>query len=298
MEKEKVIALGFFDGVHLGHRALLRRCREEADSRGCTAAALTFDNHPDNLVSGGEVGLLNTAQDRRFLLESIGGMDEVLTLHFDKTMMSMPWEDFVTDVLIGVYHACHVVCGHDFRFGDRGLGTAALLKARCGELGLGCDVIAPVRREERIVSSTYIRALLEKGEMRRAVDFLGHGHLLSGEVVHGRQIGRTMGVPTANLCVPEELLCPRRGVYAGLARWEGKSRPAVINVGMRPTVEGTNVNAEAWLLDFDGDLYGKTLQLSLFHFLRPEKKFGSLEALKAAILENAAETRRLLPTMR
>lgn len=298
MEKEKVIALGFFDGVHLGHQALLRRCREEANSRGCTAAALTFDRHPDDLVFGGQMRLLNTAQDRRCFLQTLGGMDEVLTLHFDKTMMSMPWEDFVTDVLIGAYHACHVVCGHDFRFGDRGKGTAALLKARCEELGLGCDVIAPVQRDGMTVSSTYIRTLLEAGDMERAVRFLGHGHILSGEVVHGRQIGRTIGVPTANLCMPEELLCPRRGVYAGLARWEGNARPAVINIGIRPTVEGTNVNAEAWLLDFDGDLYGKTLQLSFFRFLRPEKKFGNLEELKAAILANAAETRRLLLVMR
>lgn len=298
MDREKVIALGFFDGVHLGHQALLRRCRAEADSRGCTAAALTFDNHPDNLVFGGRVGLLNTPVDRHFLLEALGGMDEVLTLHFDKAMMSMPWEDFVTEVLIRQYHACHVICGHDFRFGDRGKGTAALLQARCEELGLGCNVIAPVRQEGVLVSSTHIRTLLEAGDMEGAVRFLGHGHILSGEVVHGRQIGRTIGVPTANLCVPESLLCPKRGVYAGTAQWEGNARPAVINIGVRPTVKGTNVNAEAWLLDFDGDLYGKTLRLSFFHFLRPEKKFGSLEELKAAILANAAETRRLLPAMR
>ena len=143
------------------------------------------------------------------------------------------------------------------------------------------------------ISSTYIRELIRAGEMERAVEFLGHPHILTGTVVRGKQLGRTIGIPTANLLLPEGVLCPRFGVYACRALVDGKTFPAVTNVGVRPTVSGEGITIEPWLLDFSGDLYGKTLTLEFHAFLRPERKFASLEKLQEEIRKNAAETRSL-----
>lgn len=292
----RVIALGFFDGVHLGHAALLRRARERADALGVSAAALTFDRHPDTLVTGQPVPLLNSRADREWLLTARFGMDEVLLLHFDRETMRMPWQSFVRDYLVGELDACHVVCGHDFRFGDRGAGNPARLSALCASLGVGCDVIERVELGGQTVSSTHIRALVAAGEMEEANRFLGHPHVLSGEVVPGKQLGRTIGIPTANLRAPDGVLLPRFGVYATrVALADGSVYPAVTNAGVRPTVDDRlGVTIEPWLLGFDGDLYGQTIRVEFHSFLRGEVKFDGLDALRAEILRNAAQTKEFL----
>ena len=290
---ECILALGFFDGVHLGHGALLRRTRELADELHLPAAALTFDTHPLELVSGQRVALLNTAAERAALMRGLYGIDKVLILHFDRETMAQPWERFVRDTVCGEYRAAHTVCGEDFRFGAGGRGTAALLKEECARLGVGCDCVAQVCMDGAPVSSTRIRALLEAGETTAAVRLLGHPHLLTGTVTQGKRIGRTLGIPTANLTPAEGVLVPRFGVYAANAIFDGQTRRAVVNIGTRPTVGGENVTVEPWILDFDGDLYGHTLRLELLSFLRPEKKFSSLEELKAEILRNADQVRKM-----
>lgn len=290
--KTCVLALGFFDGVHLGHGALLRRTRELADRCGLQAAALTFDTHPDTLVYGTPVPLLGSATDREQLMQQLYGIDQVFTLHFDRKTMSQPWEDFVRRTVIDGYGAAHVVCGHDFRFGAGGQGEPRRLAELCRTLGVGCDCIPEIRMDGDTVSSTRIRGLIAQGRMDEAAALLGHGHLLSGVVVKGRQLGRTLGIPTANILLSEAVLTPCRGVYAATADWGCGPHMAVVNIGSRPTVEGHRVTVEPWILDFQGDLYGRTLHLSLFHFLRPEQKFGSLEELRTEILRNAAQTRK------
>lgn len=287
-----VIALGFFDGVHLGHGGLLRQARAVADRLQIPAAALTLDTHPDALLRGEAVALLNTPAERELLMRRLYGIDEVLTLHFDREVMRQPWEDFVRTTLAQRYHAAHLVCGHDYRFGAGGAGTPALLAQTARSLGIGFDCIPEIRLDGQTVSSTLIRRLLRDGEMRQAVRFLGHPHLLSGTVVRGRQLGRTLGIPTANMAVSESILLPRRGVYAAKARFDGQERLAVVNIGCRPTVHGETVTVEPWLLDFDGDLYGHELCLELYNFIRPEREFPSLDALKAEILRNAEQVRR------
>ena len=291
MTRPCVLALGFFDGVHIGHGGLLRRTRETADRLGVPAAALTFDTHPDTLVSGHSVPLLNTPEDRAALMREYYGIDEVLTLHFDRETMTQPWERFAEETLLGRYHAVHLVCGHDFRFGDRGAGNPEKLAAFCAQRGIGFDRIDVIELDGAPVSSTRIRALLEAGDMAEAVRCLGHPHVLTGPVVSGRRLGRTIGIPTAILALPPQLLCPRHGVYAALACFDGRRLPAVVNIGSRPTVGGTHVTVEPWILDFDGDLYGRTLRLEFYTFLRPEQKFDSLDELRAAILHNAEQTR-------
>ncbi len=288
----RVIALGFFDGVHLGHAALLCRARERAAALGVSAAALTFDQHPDTLVTGQAVPLINSRADREWLLRDRFALDEVLLLHFDRETMRMPWQSFVRDHLVGELSACHVVCGHDFRFGDRGAGDPERLRALCAELGVGCDVIERIELGGRTVSSTYIRGLIAAGEMEEANRFLGHPHVLSGTVVPGKQLGRTIGIPTANIYAPDGVLLPKFGVYATKVFLpDGSEYPAVTNVGVRPTVhDTTGITVEPWLLGFDGDLYGQTIRVEFYRYLRGETKFDGLDALRAEILRNAAQT--------
>ena len=292
--KKRVIALGFFDGVHLGHGALLARTEELALQYGVTGAALTFDRHPDELVHGLQVPLLNTAEERKALIRELYGVGELLTVHFDAERMAQPWEDFVRHTLLEDFGAVHVVCGYDFRFGARGQGNAQRLAELCKTLGIGCDCIPAVTVGGETVSSTRIRKLLQEGKTEEAVELLGHPHLLSGTVVSGRGLGRTMGIPTANLRMEEGILLPCRGVYSALTVIEGKTHPAVVNIGSRPTVEGKHVTVEPWILDYVGDLYGKELTLELYSYLREERRFESLEALQAEIHRNAQQTKDLL----
>ena len=294
--KEKVIALGFFDGVHLGHAALLRRTVEEAARRGVTPAVFTFDRPPKEVLTGTPCPLINSPEDRKDLVQRLFGIREVLMVPFDHEMMTTPWDDFVTNILVGRYHAVHLVAGHDHHFGHKNQGSPELLMEKCRELGIGCDVLPKVTLDGVTVSSTYIRGLLERGEMQEAMRFLGHPHCLSGEVVHGRQLGRTIGVPTANLLIPEGVLTPAFGVYATkVILPDGSEKLAVTNVGVRPTVGESNlVTVEPWILDFEGDLYGRHIRVDFYQRLRGEKRFDGLTALQQEIFANAEETRALL----
>ena len=295
MEKQRrVIALGFFDGVHLGHGALLRRVAEVAGEEQARPCAFTFDQSPAAALTGREVPLLTAVEDRRLLMERLYGIRELIVAPFS-LLRDMDWRDFVTGYLQTELGVVHAVAGHDFRFGRGGEGDPRRLKELCGELGLGCDIIPKVEVDGVTVSSTYIRALIGSGELEKAARFLGHPHVLSGTVVHGHELGRTLGTPTANLIVPDGVLAPAFGVYASRVILPGgESRAAVTNIGVRPTVnQGTaGVTVEPWILDYQGDLYGKTICLELYKRLRPERKFDSVDELRAAIVRNAEETRQ------
>ena len=291
--KEKVIALGFFDGVHLGHAALLRRTVEEAARRGVTPAVFTFDRPPKEVLTGTPCPLINSPEDRKDLVRRLFGIREVLMVPFDHEMMTTPWDDFVTRILVGRYHAVHLVAGHDHHFGHKNQGSPELLMEKCRELGLGCDIIPKVEVGGITVSSTYIRRLVEMGQIERANRFLGHPHVLTGTVRHGRGLGSSRLFPTANLIIPPHVLVPSHGDYVTRATLEdGTSYAAVTNVGTRPTVNsGSDITVEACLLDFEGDLYGKTLRVEFFQHLRDEIRFDSLDALKAQIAADADTTR-------
>ena len=291
MNAPSVIALGFFDGVHLGHMALLRTVRGRADALGLRAVALSFDTHPDALVRRTSVPLLSTTAQREQLLRAEGGVDEVRFLHFDEAFMNMPWQTFLDEILIGQFAAAHLVCGYDYRFGARGAGTAALLQQACAERGLGCDVVGKVELDGVTVSSSHIRELLAAGEAEQAARFLGRPYCLTGRVVHGSALGRTMDTPTANLVCAPELLVPKRGVYITRARCGAGDFAAVTNVGVRPTVDGEGVRVEAWLLGYAGNLYGREISLDFYKYLRPEQKFDSVQALRDEIIKNADQAR-------
>ena len=218
-------------------------------------------------------------------MQSLYGIEDVIFCHFDKAMMNMDWEAFVEDYLVRELHACHLVCGHDYHFGARGFGNAERLTEKCRALGLGCDVIGEVKLDGVTVSSTYLRRLLKEGRMEEAVRFLGHGHIISGIVQHGDSRGHTLGLPTANLALDASLLVPAFGVYGGWADAGELGRfPAAVNLGVHPTVhELPHPVAEASLLGFDGDLYGRFLRLELLFQVRPERQFSSLQELTAQI---------------
>ena len=288
-----VIALGFFDGVHRGHGALLRKAAERAGELNAAPAVFTFDRSPKEFVTGKPVLLINSNDDRRDIIRRVYGIQRVIFAPFDREMMTMPWQDFITELLVKQYGAVHLVAGHDYRFGHKNAGTPELLQEKCRQLGLGCDIIPKVEYDGITVSSTYIRQLVESGQVERAAEFLGHRHCLSQTVTHGFRFGRTIGIPTINFTVPDHVLVPERGVYITRVYLpDGSSFAGVTNVGTRPTVSDSGkVSIETFLLDFDGDLYGKRIRLEFCRRLREEKKFESPQQLKDEVGKNIAQAR-------
>ena len=287
-QQKRIFALGFFDGVHLGHQALLGACVSLAGSAGAEAAAITFDRHPRSLFTQDPPPLISTAASRRLLLGRYG-ITYVKQYPVIPEVMGMPWEEFLEGLL--EEGAAGFVCGDDFRFGRRNEGTATGLVKFCEDRGLPCAIVPEQTVDGKRISSTYIRTQIECGDMETAKRFLGHPHIVSGVVVPGKQLGRTLGIPTANIRLEEGLVVPKFGVYACRVTIDGKTYSAVTNVGTRPTVSGVGVTVEPWILDFDGNLYGQEITLEFHRFLRPETKFDGLEALKTQINRDAETTR-------
>ena len=291
-DTQRVIALGFFDGVHIGHGELLKRTKQRAAELGVMPSVLSFDVHPDTLVFGKEVPLINSAIGREEIIRRCFGIQNVVFIHFNQHVMRMPWQEFLRS-LVEELQVCHIVVGHDFCFGYRGEGTAERLKSYCAENGLGCDVIPPVLLDGQIVSSTHIRELIRNGQIEEANRWLGHPHTLSDTVHSGYHLGRKLGSPTINMFFPDGVLVPRHGVYAAKVFLEnGQSYIAVTNVGVRPTVsEDNRVSVESHLLDYSGNLYGRQARLEFYSFMRDEIKFDSFEALSEQIHRDAEAAR-------
>lgn len=292
MAKKKVMALGFFDGIHIGHAALMNMIIKRAREYDAEPAVLTFDVHPDSLVFKKNVPLINSADDRERILSRCFGIDDVVVVHFSQSVMHMDWKVFI-DELIDDMDLCHIVVGHDFKFGYKGLGTAEKLKEYCSQRGVGCDIIPPVCKDGVIVSSTLIRGLIESGEIEKANEYLGRPHTLTDVVRSGYHLGTQMGTPTINMRFPDGVIIPRHGVYAAKAYVDGEKYMSVTNVGVRPTVsEDGGVNVESFLLDFTGNLYGRLVRLDFYKFMRPERKFDDIDELAAQIKHDAESTRK------
>ena len=289
---KRVIALGFFDGVHKGHGALLRTVAQAADQLGAMPCAFTFDRSPTAAITGQTIPLLSSVEDRVWLMRRYYGIEEVIVAPFDG-MQKMDWQDFVSEYLQKELGCVHVVAGHDFHFGYMGKGNPQRLQEKCRELGMGCAIIQKVEQDGITISSTYIRTLIAQGEVERADQFLGHPHTLTNRVAHGKKIGTTtLGFPTVNLLIPQGVIVPAFGVYATRVWFDGQCRCAVTNVGVRPTVEDNDghVTVEGFILDFDGDLYGHEIRMEFYKYLRPEQKFVSMQALADEIRHNAQQT--------
>ena len=293
MEKRKrAMALGFFDGVHIGHAALMNMTKKRAAEIGAIPSVLTFDIHPDNLVLGKEVPLINSAIGREEIIRREFGIDNVVFIHFNQKVMHMDWQEFI-DVLIDELDIAWLIVGHDFCFGYKGLGTAGRLKEYCAGKGIGCDIIEPVSVDGVTVSSTLIRRLIENGEIERANKLLGHPHTLTDTVRSGYHLGTGMGTPTINMKFPEGVLIPKHGVYAAKVYLEdGSSHISVTNIGVRPTVsDAGKVSVESFILDFEGNLYDRQARVEFYSFLREEKRFSDIARLSEQIKRDANAAR-------
>lgn len=287
-EIKRAIALGFFDGVHLGHAALLEKTKQRAEEIDAVPSVLSFDVHPDTLVFGKNVPLINSALGREEIIRRCFGIDNVVFIHFNQHLMHMPWDEFI-DSLIHELNIGWIVVGHDFCFGYKGAGTAERLKTYCEARGIGCDIIPAIMVDGRVVSSTHIRELIADGEIEEANRLLGHPHSLVDTVHSGYHLGTKMGTPTINMFFPEGVLVPRHGVYATRVYLEdGASYVAVTNVGVRPTVSTSGrVSVESFLLDYSGNLYGRQARVDFYSFIRPEQKYDDFEELSAQIKHDA-----------
>jgi riboflavin kinase/FMN adenylyltransferase len=291
-----VVTVGMFDGVHRGHRALLDRLAAEAAARDMPTAAVTFDRHPLAVLRPGSEPPLLTTLDRKVELLGEAGMAVVLVLEFTRELSEVPAEAFAAEVLFDALAARAVVVGENFRFGHKAAGDPALLN----ELGRprGIEVVAvPLHAQgDQVVSSTRIRAELAEGDVAAAAASLGRPYAVEGVVVVGdRRGGPLLGVPTANLDVPDGIALPADGVYAGhlTDELDGVERPAAVSVGTNPQF-GTDRRVEAHVLDFDGDLYGHRVSVDVTHRLRGQATFADVEELAAQIRADVDQTRRLL----
>ncbi len=290
------VALGTFDGVHLGHQQVLKSMQQAAQAKGLQSWVFTFKNHPKAVVPPYQAPLLLSAwQEKITLLQRHSALDGIVLQSFDKDFSEQAPEDFVEHLLCQRLQAKHIAVGFNFRFGYKAKGTPQLLEAMGEQLGFSVSVVPAYTHQGASVSSSKIREYLLQGELQQALILLGGHYLVQGEVVHGQGIaGKFLGVPTANLHLADSpKALPPKGVYACEIHINGETKayPGILNLGLRPTFSGEGLNLEAHLLDFEGDLYGKTLQVYFKHFLRAEKKFDGPDALKAQIQKDLSEAR-------
>ena len=284
IQKKRVIALGYFDGIHIGHTALMKRVLEIGDKTGLVPSVITFDSHPRCLVDGRVVPLINSPEDRAGLLRRVFGIEDIIFLHFDRATVSMSWSKFI-DHLVEEFGARHLVAGNNFKFGFGATGNSMLLKEKCDEIGIGCDIIPNISYDGIVSSSTYIRELLKEGDMERANAFLGHPHVLTDVVRYGYKLGRTLDAPTINMRFAPGVLVPAFGVYATKSHLDdGVEKISVTNIGIRPTVDDSeNITAETHIIDFQRNLYGHRVRIEFYKRLRPEIKFNNVDELKEQI---------------
>ncbi|HVF75118.1 MAG TPA: bifunctional riboflavin kinase/FAD synthetase [Acidimicrobiales bacterium] len=292
-----VVTIGAYDGVHLGHRALIAEARQRADRLGCDTAVVTFDRHPAMVVRPESAPKLLTDLDQKLELLAEVGVDYTLVVHFDDERSHESAEEFVHEVLVGCLNAKAVVVGHDFHFGHGRRGNVALLTQMGGELGFDVLGLRLVRDDSEAYSSTRIRGLLQQGDVATAATLLGRPHEVRGTVARGDARGRELGFPTANVEVPAEILLPADGIYAGWCRRpDGTTHMAALSLGRRPTFyeHAESSLLEAYLLDFDGDLYGEHAAVQFVARLRGEERFDSVDALVRQIDADVVATRTAL----
>jgi riboflavin kinase/FMN adenylyltransferase len=294
-----VVALGNFDGVHLGHQEVLRRAVEEGRRRGVKVLAATFHPHPRSVVGTGEPPRLLTPVELRREVLLGHGADEVVVIPFDLDLSRKSPGQFVRDVLVGEIGAEVVVVGENFRFGHRAAGDVRDLERLMREMG-GEAISVGVRGagREGEISSTRIRALISEGEVSEAAGLLGRPYVLRGEVVVGDQRGRTIGFPTANVLPDPDAVIPARGVYAGFVLVGEERYPACTNVGVAPTFSRTESRVESYLMDFEGDLYGRVVDVSFAKRIREERRFSGVDELTAQIRRDVEEARLITDRLR
>jgi riboflavin kinase / FMN adenylyltransferase len=290
-----IVALGNFDGFHLGHQAVAGEAIAWARSEGRPSVIATFDPHPVRLFKPDAPPFRLTTLEQRHELYLAAGATAMLVFHFDRELAGTSAEDFVRVLLHERIGAAGVVTGEDFTFGKGRAGNRARLAELATEVGMGCRAVAPVMDDGRPVSSSRIREALQAGDCETATRLLTRPFAIRGVVQHGDKVGRTIGYPTANLAL-ENYLRPRFGIYAVTGRLlaSGQELKGAANLGVRPSFDPPKELLEPYFFDFDGDLYGQEIEVAFHRFLRPEAKFDTLEAMTAQMAKDCAEARRVL----
>jgi riboflavin kinase / FMN adenylyltransferase len=295
-DEPSVVTVGFFDGVHLGHQAVLATTVERARTGGLRSVAVTFDRHPrEVLTPGREPRLLTTVERKAGLIEA-AGIDVLVVLTFDEAFSRIPAEAFVRDVLVGGLHARHAAMGANFTFGHKAAGTIETLPGLGAPYGMTAEGVELVDVDATRVSSTSVREALAAGDLVWPTVALGRRFVLDGEVISGHGRGRGLGYPTANLRTWPRLLLPGQGIYAGVAELRGRRYRAAIDAGTNPTFGVEPLHVEAFLLDFEGDEFsGEPLAVEFWARLRDEIRYDTVEELVQAIAVDVADTRALVP---
>ncbi|MFH6961237.1 bifunctional riboflavin kinase/FAD synthetase [Flavobacterium plurextorum] len=279
--KKTILTLGTFDGVHIGHKKILERITQNTENGKYESLVLTFFPHPRMVLQEkSEIKLLNTIAEKTKLLEATG-IENLIIHPFDESFSRLTAEEFVHSILVDQFHIQKIIIGHDHRFGRNRTANIDNLIAYGAEYGFEVEQISAQEIQDVSVSSTKIRKALTDGKMDLANEYLGYDYFLSGKIVKGKQLGRTIGFPTANIEIEEDYkLIPKTGVYAVKALIDQKEVFGMMNIGFNPTVNGQKQTIEVNLFDFDADIYDKKIEVSLLHFLREEQKFGSIDLLK------------------
>ncbi len=291
IEEETAVAIGKFDGFHCGHQELLRRMQEQK-KKGLATVVFTFVPSPAAFFSKEPVRDLTTTAEKRSIFEK-AGIDYLIEYPFYQEIADMEPENYIKEVLVDRIHAKCIVAGTDVSYGKRGAGDYQLLEKLAEEYGYEVVIIDKVQYDGREVSSTFVREEVAKGNMELVHELLGIPYHVGGEIVHGRKLGRTLGMPTVNQIPPEEKLLPPRGVYYSYVMYGDRRLPSITNIGVKPTVTDTVVmGVETYIYDFDEDVYGEELDVYLLYFKRPEMRFGSVDELMHQMSEDIAEGRK------
>lgn len=285
------MALGNFDGVHKGHQELISKAVKTAKKHGIKSAVFTFSNHPRNTIAGKKpVENIIYNEEKAELIEALG-VDYLFDIPFTEDVQTMDAVDFVEKLIVDRFQATETFCGFNYKFGYKAGGNVKVLRACAKEMGFTANVVNPVTVEGEVVSSTLIRGLVKSGEVDECFKYLGRNYSIGGEVVVGNRLGRTLGFPTSNIMIDENMITPPNGVYVTNAIYNGVTYPSVTNVGVKPTIGQYKKNMETHIFNFNKELYGKHIKIEFLKMTREEVKFSSVEELSAQIARDCQEAK-------
>lgn len=279
---ETGIALGNFDGVHIGHKALIKNAVDDSKKIGFKSVVFTFRNHPKNLTDSKKVRQIVSWEEKVKIMEALG-TDYLVAVEFNSQFKKMKAEDFVSNILVKGLNMKAAYCGFHYRFGHKALGTTDLLETMSIKYSYALNVLQPVKIQGNLVSSTRIRQFIAEGEMEACNQLLGRQYALEGKVVHGKQIGTKMGFPTANILIDETRIIPPNGVYITKCFVNNKEWNSITNIGCKPTVGGEQRLIETHIINFDDNIYSQNIRIEFYKKIRGESKFMDVNALKEQI---------------
>lgn len=288
---ETVVALGNFDGVHKGHQEIIARTVKSAEAAGYKSAVFTFSNHPKNLMAGEiEVKNILYPEEKAAIIAKLG-VDYLFNIPFDRSILTMEPIDFIDRLLLEKFHMRQAYCGFNYHFGYKAKGDVEVLMKEGLKKGFGIHIQEPYKIDGDLVSSTFIRSLIQDGKVDQCMKYMGRLYAIGGEVVVGNKLGRTIGFPTSNIMIDESMVTPPNGVYVTYCTYNGIRYPSITNVGVKPTIGSYNKNVETHIFNFDKELYGKDIRVEFLEKTRDERKFENVEELSRQITDDCITAR-------